>query len=401
MGLYAHVPDQLDRAAAGRWKTSSVGALGHPLPVSVIGWQRERPTRLPASAVGTRSSAEAHNLVNRWELSVPLHLADCEVTTITDDQVVYVIVGIIVIICASVLFFKQRTEAERTIQLGNSANSLLEPEERVLHTEKGVTALKIVGGSCDIAATNKRLIFLTRRGATAAEPLSYKAIEVREPDREGITVRSLTTGRTSKIRCSQKLGELIQLGVLGPSGAEGGSPDDQHAIGEVVYLGGYGSALVEGTPYVIVFRDENLIIRSSKGEVKAIVALGDLLELDFSGPGSYTTGGGFVGGGFGVEGAAKGILIASVVNSLTTRKHVKTVIRIRAKGLAAFFEHNRWTPEQLTMSLAEVLDVVNAADTNAVVGSDLADQLERLASLHGRGLIDNEEYLAAKRHLLS
>jgi hypothetical protein len=50
-------------------------------------------------------------------------------------------------------------------------------------------------------------------------------------------------------------------------------------------------------------------------------------DLEFSGPGKVTTGGGFIGGGFGLSGAAKGMIAASVLNALTTKTKIHTMIR--------------------------------------------------------------------------
>jgi len=40
--------------------------------------------------------------------------------------------------------------------------------------------------------------------------------------------------------------------------------------------------------------------------------------------------GGFVGGGFGIEGAAIGMAASAILNSLTSRTHIQTVIRFEA-----------------------------------------------------------------------
>lgn len=58
------------------------------------------------------------------------------------------------------------------------------------------------------------------------------------------------------------------------------------------------------------------------------VPIADVLALDIAGPGEVRSGGGFLGGGFGVVGAATGMLAATVLNALTTRTEVESVLRL-------------------------------------------------------------------------
>lgn len=53
-----------------------------------------------------------------------------------------------------------------------------------------------------------------------------------------------------------------------------------------------------------------------------------LRNVGISGPGTTATGGGFWGGGFGVEGAATGLVIAGVLNALTTKTSTISVLAL-------------------------------------------------------------------------
>jgi hypothetical protein len=125
---------------------------------------------------------------------------------------------------------------------------------------------------------------------------------------------------------------------------------------------------------------------------------------------SITKGGGFVGGGFGVTGAAEGMLIATVINKLTTKTTKLVTI--------ALIADNGWVELRLEgkdalvvrQALRTVLDAVFAYQ-NALAGTpsqsqdeekrgDLVSELERLARLRDDGALTDKEFASAKARLL-
>ncbi|WP_162995936.1 hypothetical protein [Acidovorax sp. 1608163] len=80
----------------------------------------------------------------------------------------------------------------------------------------------------------------------------------------------------------------------------------------------------------------------------------ELAELEISGPGTVTTGGGFVGGGFGVEGALQGMGIATILNGLTTRSKIHTFITLITNFGELHLHYDKMEPSALRVVLASV-----------------------------------------------
>jgi predicted RNA-binding Zn-ribbon protein involved in translation (DUF1610 family) len=144
----------------------------------------------------------------------------------------------------------------------------------------------------------------------------------------------------------------------------------------------------------------------------------DIASLELSGPGEVKSGGGFIGGGFGVKGAAKGILAASVLNWLTTRTTVQTVIRLATHTSEYIFSTDKASPQELRLDLSPVFMRISAAQRRAItvrqaeliehpspslpheVRFDLVGQLKALAELRAAGVLTDEEFGLAKAKIL-
>ena len=121
--------------------------------------------------------------------------------------------------------------------------------------------------------------------------------------------------------------------------------------------------------------------------------------MEFSGPGRVTSGARVFGGGFGLAGAAEGIIAASVLNSLTTRTRIHTVIRYQAADMEAFFFHSRATPDQLRVELSQVLSHIRPRVPTSV--DSMSSEIGRLAELHKSGALSDEEFAALKARLIA
>src|SRR3954452_22683911 len=102
-----------------------------------------------------------------------------------------------------------------------------------------------------------------------------------------------------------------------------------------------------------MFREEGLDMRHKRAETSGL-PYNDVIAIEIGGAGETRTGGGFFGGGFGVQGAAEGMLAATALNMLTSRTKVDTVISIRAQNAELFFHNNRVPPEELRMQMSPV-----------------------------------------------
>jgi len=128
------------------------------------------------------------------------------------------------------------------------------------------------------------------------------------------------------------------------------------------------------------------------------------------GPGLIRKGGGFVGGGFGVTGAIEGTALAAVLNGLTTRTSIKTIVRIQGTTCELFLLHTRATPEQLRIEMSRTLGTIRSAraaeqargsqqEARAASPSPV-EELTKLADLLEKGLLTRQEFDLMEAQLL-
>jgi hypothetical protein len=153
-------------------------------------------------------------------------------------------------------------------------------------------------------------------------------------------------------------------------------------------LGGHGFSARVGEVWDLVFAEEALKLRNvGSGEVVEI-DYPELTAIEIGGPGGTRSGGGFFGGGFGLAGAAEGMLIATALNMLTTRTSIDTVICLQTQSAELFFHHGETAPDALRIRLSPVFSRLRqqqARGTSPPI--DLAGQLAQLAELHRAGAL--------------
>jgi hypothetical protein len=128
-------------------------------------------------------------------------------------------------------------------------------------------------------------------------------------------------------------------------------PFSYAVLADCTLLGGYGwdeAAFPPGTPCALQFAEEGLRVHgTSRVFIRSLYR--DARALEFSGPGRVTRGGSFFGGGFGLTAAAQGMIAAAVLNTLTSRTTIHTVVRYEAVEMEAFFFYSKATPDDLTI----------------------------------------------------
>jgi hypothetical protein len=180
---------------------------------------------------------------------------------------------------------------------------------------------------------------------------------------------------------------------------------------EVAYLGGYipEPVITAGERYDVRFLENQLaVFACRRADALAEVPYGQVEHVEIGGPGLVKSGGGFVGGGFGTTGAIEGMAIAAVLNALTTRTSIKTVVRIQGTDCELFFLHTRVTPEQLRIEMSRPLGAIRSARAAAgetrqearAVSPSPAEELSKLAELLEKGLLTREEFDLMKAKLL-
>jgi predicted RNA-binding Zn-ribbon protein involved in translation (DUF1610 family) len=177
--------------------------------------------------------------------------------------------------------------------------------------------------------------------------------------------------------------------------------DNRVLIGCTV-AGGYGHDFSAGSRCNIFFDRDHARV---SGDGSALDLAYEGMTLEIGGPGEVTSGGGFFGGGFGARGAAEGMAIASVLNALTTKTNIQTVVGIETNDCQLVVMWDKATPEQLKLTLAPVNGHIKSArkkveTSSASRSADPVEQLERLAELQKAGALNPEEFEAAKRKVI-
>jgi hypothetical protein len=173
-------------------------------------------------------------------------------------------------------------------------------------------------------------------------------------------------------------------------------------LGFAVLLGGYGfGRLTPGARVLLDFTTKGLRARSMDTHEVLLESLyKDARTMEFSGPGRVEKGGGFFGGGFGLKGAAEGMVVASVLNAVTRRAEIQSMIRWEAEAMEAFFFTSVATPAELRIKLSGVLARIAPNSKIRDQSSDKLSKIERLASLFREGLLSEDEFSALKRDIV-
>lgn len=180
----------------------------------------------------------------------------------------------------------------------------------------------------------------------------------------------------------------------------------------VAYLGGYlpQSAITPGWLLdVLLLEDRLVVIAHHKAEVLAEVPYSQVEDVEIGGPGLVKAGGGFVGGGFGAAGAVEGMAIAAVLNTLTTRTSIKTVVRIQGTSCELFLLNTTLTPEQLRIAMSRPLGAIRSARATQAAeviqpapgaAPSPVQELAKLAEMLEKGLLTREEFDLMKTKFL-
>jgi Short C-terminal domain len=184
------------------------------------------------------------------------------------------------------------------------------------------------------------------------------------------------------------------------------------SLRDLVYLGGYvsESTITAGERCDVRFAEDRLAVFASyRADILAVVPYSQVEDLEIGGPGLVRSGGGFAGGGFGPVGAIEGMAVAAVLNAMTTRTSIKTIVRIQATGSELFLLHTKITPEQLRIQMSRTLGVIRAARADETarpspeartVSPSPVEELTKLADMLEKGLLTREEFDLMKAKIL-
>lgn len=187
--------------------------------------------------------------------------------------------------------------------------------------------------------------------------------------------------------------------------------DDDVLISRCEFVGGAYLGIPQRAQVDLLFREDHLAIYSHPARenvgVLATIPFSDSLTLEISGPGKVTSGGGFAGGGFGLVGAAEGMAIAGILNALTTKSTIVTLITVADRAHEGFFVHTQTTPEDVRRTLSSAFVRIRQHHHPAPLrravpaGEELISRLERLSAVHSAGALTDREFSAAKATVLN
>ena len=167
-------------------------------------------------------------------------------------------------------------------------------------------------------------------------------------------------------------------------------------------LGGAGWEGHKDEPRLISLTDKSILLSDVKCQTQTEFAFENLLEIVIGGPGKETSNLGLMGGGFGVEGALKGMAAATIVNLLTTHSSTKTVLRITAKDSEVVLFTSDLEPDGARMFLSPAFLVLSKKqNSTAGPSKSMSDELKELSNLKTSGVLSEEEFVLAKQKILA
>src|ERR1700686_2181772 len=192
---------------------------------------------------------------------------------------------------------------------------------------------------------------------------------------------------------------------LWPPGQPGEVDPDRRIIRGFTLEAAGGTRLPIGSGCLIDFARDGITIKSAGG-VTEQVPYEQVHALQVTGS-TTRTGGGAIGGGFGLEGMAEGMMVAGVINALTSRTSTFCVIRLAtnsAEYVFASYDQNASVVQMLLTPVQPRIRRGQAAPqpppVSPVSASSIADELTKLAKLRDDGVLNDAEFASAKARLL-
>jgi hypothetical protein len=169
------------------------------------------------------------------------------------------------------------------------------------------------------------------------------------------------------------------------------------------YLGGSGYSFHQSEKVHLLLTPEGLKIALVSNGASVDIPFTEIHELEISGPGTTTNNAGISGGGFGLEGFAKGAVAAALINAATTKNSTNTFARMLTTTGELYLHTSQAEPAQLKIGLSQVfVSIANKTrnSSNSSIQGAVTEEITKLHKLKQDGLIDDDEYKAAKSKLL-
>jgi hypothetical protein len=171
----------------------------------------------------------------------------------------------------------------------------------------------------------------------------------------------------------------------------------------VTLLGGFGYPLIQNSLCGLEFKELEVAItgQGATGAEVVSISYSELTDLSVGGAGKIREGGGFVGGGFGLEGFAIGATVAGLLNAMTTKHRIETLVGLQTERGELVFLCTTMEPSALELSLSRVRSFTRKRSGGLPSReAGVAEELSKLADLVERGFLDREEFDRVKGRLL-
>lgn len=181
--------------------------------------------------------------------------------------------------------------------------------------------------------------------------------------------------------------------------------DSSRRVVSGVVIGGSGYPIAARVGCRLEFAPDKVyiykLVAGNKGETVATVEYVEVVSLQVGGPGVITTGGGWVGGGFGAEGIIMGVIFADVMNKMTTSSRIETIIQFSTTTGVLVIFNNLYMPEELSIILSPIVNrIVNSQRKPTTPSVNSVEQLQKLAQLRADGTITEDEFQRLKAAII-
>lgn len=168
---------------------------------------------------------------------------------------------------------------------------------------------------------------------------------------------------------------------------------------EVLILGGLGWEHEKEKKFLFSIENGTIWMSDLSTFVDVKIPVEDLREIDISGPGTVKSSAGISGGGFGMEGAAKGMAAAALINMITSHSETKTVVRLRFENAELVMLTSEIEPDEARILLSPLY--IRIHKNSPLEGSiGISGELQKLHELVKTGALTSDEYERLKMKII-
>jgi len=183
---------------------------------------------------------------------------------------------------------------------------------------------------------------------------------------------------------------------------------ESRQVDNMVLAASGGSRIRSGSSCTIYFEVDGITITPAMGQEPERLSYAEVVALQITGS-TTRRNAGVIGGGFGLEGMAEGMMMAGVINMLSTRKEMYSVLRIATTSSEYVLVSHSVDHGVLNMMLTPVHPRIRTAQAKPAVSvnpaapsatTSVADELTKLAKLRDDGVLTLTEFEQEKARLL-